>query len=355
MPVMSGAKREQWTRQEATDWYGDQPWLVGCNYIPSNAINQLEMWQAETFDSEINERELGWAAGLGMNTVRVYLHDLPWAHDAEGFLGRIDRFLAIASRLGIRPMFVFFDSVWDPHPQPGPQRAVRPGVHNSGWVQSPGANILAAPLRHAELEGYVRGVISAFGDDERVLAWDLFNEPDNPNPSYAKQEIPDKAAMAMALLTSTFGWARAAAPRQPLTSGVWSPQWVRTGEESAMEAFQLGESDVLSFHAYAPPHKVEQRIAGLKEYEKPLFLTEYLARPYDNRIENVLPLAKRERVAAFNWGLVAGKTQTIYPWESWVMPGGGEPDEWFHDLLRSDGLPYREEEQRFLREIVAAR
>jgi hypothetical protein len=159
--------------------------------------------------------------------------------------------------------------------------------------------------------------------------------------------------MALALLRRSFEWARAAGPQQPLTSGVWSPQWVRTGEESEIEAFQLQESDVISFHAYAPPHKVEQRIEGLKEYDRPLFLTEFLARPYDNRLENILPIAKRERVAAYNWGFVSGKTQTIYPWESWVKAGDGEPPEWFHDLLRPDGSPYREEEVRLLRELTA--
>ena len=135
--------RGQWTEKEARDWYGRQPWPVGCNYIPSTAINQLEMWQAETFDEAANDRELGWAAGLGFNTVRVYLHDLLWEQDVRGFMGRIDRFLAIAARHGIRPMFVLFDGVWDPFPKPGPQPSPRPHLHNSGWVQSPGAGYWA--------------------------------------------------------------------------------------------------------------------------------------------------------------------------------------------------------------------
>ena len=67
-----------WTKDQALEWYKDQEWLVGCNYLPSNSINQLEMFQLETFDKEINTKELLWARNLGFNTIRVYLHDLLW-------------------------------------------------------------------------------------------------------------------------------------------------------------------------------------------------------------------------------------------------------------------------------------
>src|SRR5580700_3662940 len=169
----------RWSEKQAADWYARQPWLVGSNYIPASAINQLEMWQADTFDPKRIDQELAWAEGLGMNTMRVFLHDLLWQQDARGFVQRIDTFLTIAAKHGIRPVFVLFDSCWDPSPKLGPQHPPIPGVHNSGWVQSPGATELADPASYQKLRAYVEGVLEAFGADRRVLAWDLWNEPDN--------------------------------------------------------------------------------------------------------------------------------------------------------------------------------
>ena len=142
LSAAASAQNGRWTEDRANAWYSKQPWLVGANYIPSTAINQLEMWQAETFDPERIDIELGWAEGLGMNTIRVFLHDLVWEQNPAGFQQRIDRFLAIAAKHNIRPMFVLFDSCWDPNPRLGEQREPRAGVHNSGWVQSPGAKAL---------------------------------------------------------------------------------------------------------------------------------------------------------------------------------------------------------------------
>jgi hypothetical protein len=346
-------RRPQWTPEQARDWYGRQPWPAGCNYIPSNAVNQLEMWWAETFDEAVNDRELGWAAGLGFNTMRVYLHDIPWSQDRDAFLGRIDRFLTIASRHGIRPMFVLFDGVWDPHPTPGPQPPPIPRVHNSRWVQSPGAEILDDPARHDELRPYVAGVIGHFRDDPRVLAWDLFNEPDNPNPPYRDRELPDKAEKALMLLRKAYAWAREAGPTQPITSGLWRPHWVTTGALSEMDRLQLTESDVISFHAYVGRSIVEARLAELEAYGRPVFLTEYLARPYGNTFETILPLLKERKVAAYSWGLVSGKTQTIYPWDSWTTRPDREPDPWFHDILRPDGTPYDPAETDLIRRLTS--
>jgi hypothetical protein len=344
------AMRAQWTPEEAREWYGRWPWLVGCNFIPSTAVNQLEMWQAETFDPEVIDRELGGAEGLGFNCARVYLHDLLWAQ--VGFLDRMERYLEIAWGHGIATMFVLLDGVWDPEPTAGPQGAGRPRVHNSGWVQSPGAAILGDPARHGELEPYVKGVIERFRDDERVLAWDLFNEPDNGNLAYRDREIPDKAEKAFALLRRVYEWAREAGPSQPLTAGVWDPAWVNTGALSDIGRYQLEESDVVSFHAYTGPRRLGARLDELSAYGRPVLLTEYMSRGFGSTFERVLPVAKERGVGAFCWGLVAGKTQTIYPWDSWAKRYDEEPSPWFHDVLRPDGSPYDEYEAAFLREIT---
>ena len=153
------ADTQQWSTQKANQWYAQQRWLVGSNYIPADAINQLEMWQADTFNAAQIDKELGWAESIGMNTMRVFLHDKLWEQDAEGFKKRIDQFLAIAAKHGIRPMLVFFDSCWDPDPKPGPQHPPIPGVHNSGWVQSPGRAVLADTANYPRLEAYVKDIV----------------------------------------------------------------------------------------------------------------------------------------------------------------------------------------------------
>jgi hypothetical protein len=327
---------------------------VGSNYIPATAINELEMWQAETFDPATIDKELGWAEGLGMNTMRVFLHDLPWTQDPEAFRARIDRFLAIAARHRIRPIFVLFDSVWDPNPHLGRQHDPTPGVHNSGWVQSPGAKALQDPEEHPRLRAYVTGVVGAFGKDPRVLGWDVWNEPDNTNDgSYHSQEPPNKVALVLALLPKVFAWAREAGVEQPLTSGVWNGDWSKDETLSPMERIQLEQSDFISFHSYGNAQEFEQRIRSLQRYRRPIVCTEYMARKNNSTFKGTLPIAKKYRVGAINWGFVAGKTQTYLPWDSWQKPYvGREPQVWFHEIFRTDGTPYKKDEVELIRRLT---
>jgi cellulase (glycosyl hydrolase family 5) len=352
--VASGLQAQRWSESKANQWYSDQGWLVGCNYNPASAINQLEMWQAASFDPERIDLELGWAAKLGMNTLRVYLHDLLWQQDAEGLRERIDTFLDIAAKHGIRPMFVLFDSCWDPNPALGPQRAPKPGVHNSGWVQSPGAEALQDPAQHPRLERYVKGLIGAFAGDERVLAWDIWNEPSNTNgSSYGKQEPENKADLVLALLPKAMTWARAAAPTQPLTCGVWQGDWSDAGKLSAIQRIQLDNSDVISFHNYENGTEFAKRVEWLQRYNRPLLCTEFMARGNGSTFQEVMPVAKRHRIALYNWGFVAGKTQTQLPWDSWQKPYvDREPTIWFHEIFHRDGTPYRQQEVDFIRKMT---
>jgi hypothetical protein len=348
----SGAGR--WSEEKANAWYRGQPWLVGANYIPATAINELEMWQAESFDAARIDRELGWAEHIGMNTMRVFLHDLLFEQDAAGFKSRIDKFLTIAQKHGIRPVFVLFDSCWDPAPQVGKQRAPKPGVHNSGWVQSPGAKALQDPAQCARLEAYVKGVVGAFAADHRVLAWDVWNEPNNTNTSsYGTLEPGNKVELVYGLLSQVFNWARAAGPSQPLTSGVWKGDWSDDYSLSRMEKLQLENSDVISFHNYDSPTEFEKRVKWLERYHRPLICTEYMARGNGSFFEGTLPVAVIHRVAMMNWGLVQGKTQTNLPWDSWQQSyADREPSIWFHEVFRNDGTPYQPEEVEFIRRIT---
>lgn len=347
---------ERWTRQFANEWYAKQPWLVGSNYIPSYAVNELEMWQVATFDPKRIDTELGWAQGLGMNTMRVFLHDLLWEQDSDGFKRRIDTFLRICERHKIRPIFVLFDSVWDPNPHLGTQQAPRPGVHNSRWVQSPGASALEDRGQYPRLKGYVQGIVSAFRADQRVLAWDMWNEPDNTNEgSYEKLEPPNKVQLVLALLPQAFEWARAEHPQQPLTSGIWHGKWSEPDHLQPMTKEQLDLSDVTSFHDYGPSKDFEMHVKWLQQYGRPIICTEYMARPEGSTFAGILPIAKEFKVGAINWGFVKGKTQTYLPWDSWQHPYINHlPAVWFHDIFYPDGRPYNPAEVAFIRKMTGA-
>jgi len=344
-----------WTEQRAAEWYARQPWLVGSNYIPATAINELEMWQADSFDPQRIDLELSWAESIGLNSMRVFLHDLLWQQDGAGFQKRIDMFLQIADKHHIKIVFVLFDSCWDPNPHLGAQRAPRPGVHNSGWVQSPGAAALADPAQYPRLEAYVKGVVGAFARDARILVWDVWNEPHNTNEgSHGAQEPPDKDKLVLALLPQVFAWAREAGATQPLTSGLWEGNWSSPQKMDAIGRVQLEESDVLSFHNYDAPGEFRKRARWLQRYHRPILCTEYMARPRHSTFAGILPIAKQYHIAAINWGLVAGKTQTYLPWDSWQHPyTDREPKEWFHEIFRTDGKPYRQSEVDLIRRLTA--
>jgi hypothetical protein len=355
-PASAREASGRWTPAEAKAWYDKQPWTLGSNYVPANAINELEMWQADTFDAARIDLELGWAQKLGMNTMRVFLHDLLWQQDPAGFKQRIDRFLTIAAKHNIKPIFVLFDSCWDPEPKLGPQRPPIPGVHNSGWVQSPGV-AMTDPSQYPRLEQYVKDIVGSFGKDNRVLAWDVWNEPDNPGGgNYDPKEPKDKVALVAKLLPQVFTWARSASPVQPLTSGVWhDDDWSDPSRLNAVERTQLEQSDVISFHNYGWPEEFAGRVQQLKGYGRPLICTEYMARGAGSTIDGVLPLAKKLDVGMVNWGFVEGKSQTIMPWDSWLRPYTQQPPTlWFHDLLHGDGTPYRQREAEILRALSHA-
>ena len=346
--------REKWTPEQAQTWGKQMPWLVGSNFSPSTASNELEMWQADTFDLPTIDRELGWAEGLGFTSVRVFLHDLLWKQDSKGFLDRMDQFLAVADKHHLGVDFVLFDSCWDPHPVLGKQKDPRPGLHNSRWVQSPGVDLLTQPgVWEADLKPYVVGVVSRFKDDKRVHFWEPINEPDNTNgSSYGAQEPKDKPELARQLLLKVYAWAREANPAQPLTSGVWKGNWGDPAKLSPMEQVQLNESDVISFHSYAKLPEMKLCVEHLRRYNRPILCTEYMARPNGSTFDPILGYLKEQHVAAYNWGFVAGRTNTIYAWDTWKKPAATEPKLWFHDIFRRDGTAFDRKEVEYIRKVT---
>jgi len=347
--------RAQWTKAQAQSWYAKQPWLVGSDYVPRTAINQLEMWQPATFDPATIDQELGWAEGMGMNTMRVFLHNIPWEQDAPGFKARIDRFLAIAARHHIRPVLVLFDSCWDPDPKPGPQHPPIPGVHNSGWVQSPGFARLADASRYPQLRAYVKDIVGSFARDPRILAWDLWNEPDNGGGDPSAR-VAQKERLVTELLPRLYDWAQSVDPTQPLTSGVWNGEhWDQPTTLNAVQKVQLTRSDVNSFHDYSWPETFALRARQMLSFGRPVLCTEYMARGNGSTFDGDLPIAKRLNIAVINWGFVDGKTQTRLPWDSWRRPYTLEqPTIWFHDVLHADGTPYRQAEVKMIKAFAAA-
>jgi len=323
-----------WSAEKANAWYASHAWLNGSDYIPSTAINQLEMWQADTFDPATIDRELGWAESIGFNTMRVFLHSVAWKEDPAGFKSRVNTFLTIAAKHHIQPLFVFFDDCWNKTPQLGKQPEPKTGIHNSGWVQDPGQPASEDAANFPGLEKYVKDMLTTFGHDKRVLLWDLYNEPGNSG----------KGDKSLSLLTKVFEWAKEINPDQPISAGLWS--W----DLETLNAFQVTHSDVITYHDYETPDLHLRVVQLLKAYGRPVICTEYMARPRNSTFENTMPMLKKENVGAINWGFVAGKTNTMYAWDA-PMPQGGEPALWFHEVFRKDGTPYKQEEVDLIKKL----
>jgi len=325
-PITPSTVPERWTAAKANEWYAAQPWLVGCNFLPSTAVNDVEMWQAESFDAATIERELGWAHDLGFNTVRVFLNYVVWEADADGLKKRFDQFLAIADKQGVWVMPILFDDCFKPEPRVGKQDEPVPGVHNSQWVRSPGVRRVADQSGWPMLEKYVKDMVGTFRQDRRVVIWDLYNEP-------ARTSLP--------LVEATFRWAREVGHDQPLTTCVYG---------GSADPKRLGEiSDVISFHEYSSLANTKEVAGQLLALGRPVLCTEWMARTRGSRFETHLPFFKENKIACWNWGFVAGRTQTHFPWGSKPTPGATEPALWFHDILRKDGTPYDAREVEFIK------
>lgn len=331
----SKPRKEIWSAEKADAWYAEHKWMTGANFIPSTAINQLEMWQADTFDPQTIDKELGFAEGIGFNTMRVFLHSVAYAADPKGFKSRVGEYLKIADKHHIKTMFVFFDDCWNPDPKAGKQPAPKTGIHNSGWVQDPGVDEVTDEKQFAALKTYVQDVLRTFANDKRIILWDLYNEPGNTK----------KGNKSFELVSRVFAWGREVNPDQPLSVGLWA--W----NLEKLNTYQALNSDVITYHDYADHDSHLKTIQMLKTHGRPLICTEYMARTRNSNFSNIMPMLKKENVGAINWGLVAGKSNTIYAWNN-PMPDGAEPKDWFHDIFRKDGSAYREEEVNLIKSLT---
>lgn len=325
---IDSCKEGRWTTEQAWNWYREVAPMIGCNYLPRTAVNTVEMWQKETFDPKTIDQELGWAHNAGYNTIRVFLQYVVWKADPEGMKERIETFLKIADSHKIRVMLIpFCDcSFSGKEPVLGKQPDPRPGVHNSGWVPSPGLKRVTETDEWPSLERYIKDIVGTFRKDRRVLAWDLYNEP-------GQSGLGEKS---MPLVEASFRWARSVKPTQPLTAGVW------THFKNRMSIAQFELSDVISFHTYLQPKQIVDQIGICDQFKRPVICTEWLMRQHGNTFETVLPIFAEHQIGSYHWGLVVGRTQTNVHWES--KPGDPEPELWQHDMLNSKGVLHRPNE-----------
>jgi len=332
--IQPSKERKVWSIAQAQAWQTENKWFCGANFIPSTAINQLEMWQAETFDRATIDRELGWAESIGMNIMRVYLHHKAWEQDKNDFKQRMNEFLAIAAKHSIKIMFVFFDDCWNPTSQIGKQPIPVTGKHNSGWLQDPGKPLNNDSTIYPLLETYVKDIMNSFATDKRIAIWDVYNEPNGGNN------------LSMRLLQKVFQWARETKAQQPITSAIWD--W----NLKEYNAVQLSNSDIISYHNYGDSLWQIKQIDSLRKYNRPLICSEYMARKNSSTFQSILPVLKRENVSAINWGLVSGKTNTIYAWDDTTHRDGSEPALWFHNVFRANGKPYKKEEVEIIKMVT---
>jgi hypothetical protein len=330
-PLLPG----QWSVEKAHKWYAKQKWMAGCNFLPSTAVNDVEMWQNETFDPETIDRELGWAADWGLNAVRVFLNYVVWEAEAETFKANFRKFLNMAEKHGIRVMPILFDdcNFSGNVARVGKQQDPVPGVHNSGWVSSPPVALVRDEMQWEKLKAYEQDFIRTFRKDKRILVWDLYNEPANSNSKIRPE-----------LLINIFAWAREMKPVQPLTVGAHT-QW-----NSELSLLMRNSSDIVSFHSYNDKAKVEEIIRWAQRPGRPAICTEWLHRQSGNTPEVILPLFRSNGIGAFHWGLVAGRTQTYFHWGS--AKGSPVPSVWQHDLMHPDGTPYRPAEVDLFRQFA---
>jgi hypothetical protein len=316
----------RWSQQKVWGWYNSQPWYCGFNYIPAYAINYTAMWDKTSFDPAAIDKELALAQADGMNALRAVLQYAVFADDPAYFLKTLDTFMGICAKHKIKFVPALFDDCVfgiNSDPKIGKQPEPMKGWYAWAWSPSPGHSMVVDSTTYPKLENYVTAVISQFKNDNRILLWDLYNEP--TNGSLGSTTLP--------LLKRVIAAARKIDPLQPLTVDVWN-------NNKRLNDIVLAASDVITFHNYGNKNDLVMMINELKQYNRPLICTEWMNRPNGSVIANNLPIFYNEKVGCMLWGLVNGKTQTDLPWGH--RPGDPPPILWQHDLYKPDHSPYRQ-------------
>ena len=367
------------TKQEIWEWYNKNPWLTGCNYVPSKSP-ELSIWQEDTYQEILPtvQHELDIIQKLGMNTVRMGIPFNIWYHEKDKFFDRMDSILSLLDHHGITLMPILFNDCvnfgrpedisvpypkgkhnWDIGYHGGHARNQFSGIpeiskdpnlskkdrffSDKGWIYWD-----EEEYRPILLE-YTHQIISRFRNDKRIIIWDIWNEPGNCN----------RGSLSVPYLKEAFQAAREEDPIQPLTAGVWEyPE--HYGEDNSIDVDEIGRlainlSDIVSFHCYSRFEKVKKVVNALEREGRPMLNTEWLNRILGNRIEDQLPFYRNKRIGSYLWGCVAGYSQHYLPWGNLLKDKSLDFTLWQHDLFRGDGKPYDPDEIKMIKDIDATR
>ncbi len=338
-----------WSMEKAWAWYDAHPWLRGCNFMGSDCANRIDQWQELGFEQRLEtaDRELKLAAETGFNTIRIIPEFIVWDQDHDGFMERFDRYLSTAWKYGISSMVVFGNDCMPPKnefwkPLKLGEQTYDWGYHGGrkhsqhSQFAGMGYHLLDEPeiaQRHYE---WVREIMTAYKNDERIVMWDIYNEVGNSKREQAT--VPH--------LKKFFEIARQINPIQPLTCCTWRCPADPEKEIPEIERMAIENSDIVSYHNYGTYQTNIRIIKRLQQYGRPIVNTEWLGRCLHNTVQEMFPLFYLEKIGCYNWGFVAGKYQTYEPWNSTWQAFDKNPDmdvdftKWFHDLYRPNLRPY---------------
>ena len=353
---------ERWTKEKAWEWYNSRPWIRGFNYVPSDCVGWLEMWQEYDHASKVEtiRRELALAARIGFNAVRQFLAFDVWLYQHDSFMANVEEYISIAAENGLGVMLALISDGGVPKKEPvfGEVKTTRgvhagednaapeiPGIFPSErkWEPSmpivdpkPKFSPVDEPALAEQFYRYVDELAEKYAKDERVIFWNVWNEPGNSN----------RGTLSVPHIRRAFEILRAHDPIQPLAADLW--RFPKNNKLTAEETVAAELSDVISYHDYGSLDHSVRVIEFLRGFGRPMLNTEWLHRVQFNSVYTHLPLYYNNGIGIFNWGLVEGKFHGKEPWENcWRRYAAGEKldiTKWQHDLLRANLRPYDPEE-----------
>ena len=349
---------ERWSEKKAWEWYNSHPWIRGCNYMSADSVNRIDQWQGLHFKERLKttEKELGVMRDLGFNSVRIILEFVVWEKEHDSFLERFEEYISLLDKYGISAMVVLANDCMPPKtelwkmPDIGEQEYDW-GYHGGRRHSQHGRHNSPAPHYYFDdpvlTEKYfdmVKEIVTLYKDDPRILMWDLFNEPGNSN----------RSGITIEPLKRMVKEVRAINPSQPLTIAAWCRD---ANYEFSMpeDIFAIENSDIITYHNYGTYEEHIRIIKYLKQFNRPLINTEWLARCTGNTVFDNFPLFYLENIGCYNWGFVAGKYQTYEPYEAhwqWYNDDKNAPidfTKWFHDLYRPSLRPYDPRETELIK------
>ena len=307
---------------------------VGANYTPAGCVNAVQLWHE--FPAEVIQRELAAAKEhFGITSLRVYLHNIPFDAEKDRFLQRIEEFLALCDRHGIKPGFVFFDDCWNHEGITLRSRPPVKGRHNGRWAACP-QDVQRTEEKLPELKRYIQDVVRAHRRDGRVLWWEIYNEPRMKSDYSAR------------LRKLGYRWAKEVGPIQPVIC-CWDDS---------------PETDVVDAHNYGNNFSAWDRQADLNPRKGTVF-TEAGARWFAPRRSNGEPIEvidwlQRRKAAGkyvpgvyLCWELMVGNSNCRWYWGT--KDGTPEPTIPWCGLMWPDCTPVSLAEAEAVRHYTTGR